>query len=206
MHPAGTFPSSQPGVPELISWLAQPERDLRQISARILYQRGVEQSAAAIRAWSSDPELASIFIREPSAPGQPEAWKVTVGVAVTPEHFVTIRAVNGSPHLADVPPGQDAIEFELRFEPQVRLDILTTKAPEGGGAIAKFLEKFGEGIQQVEYEVKDVDRAAEILRARFGQSPVYPQTRPGADGTRVNFFLAPAADGKKVLIELVEAP
>jgi hypothetical protein len=35
-------------------------------------------------------------------------------------------------------------------------------------------------------------------------APVYRATRAGADGTRVNFFLVPA-QGKKVLIELVEA-
>jgi hypothetical protein len=57
----------------------------------------------------------------------------------------------------------------------------------------------------VEIYVRDVDRATEILRARFGLAPIYPSTRAGADGTRVNFFLATAPDGKKVLIELVEA-
>ncbi len=88
----------------------------------------------------------------------------------------------------------------------MRLDILTTKEPKGKGAIAKFLEKFGEGVQQIEYEVKDVDRATEIVRERFGQQPVYPATRPGADATRVNFFLAATPEGKKVLIEFVEAP
>jgi hypothetical protein len=35
---------------------------------------------------------------------------------------------------------------------------------------------------------------------------VYPETRAGANGTRVNFFLAPAAEGRKVLVELVEVP
>ncbi len=64
--------------------------------------------------------------------------------------------------------------------------------------------KFGEGIQQIEINVTDVDRATEILRIRFALEPVYPATRAGADGTRVNFFLAPAPQGKKVLIELVE--
>jgi hypothetical protein len=132
----------------------------------------------------------------------------TVGVAVVPETFERIRNANGSPKLADVPPDQDAIEFELHFaiayEIPVRLDILTTKDLGGNGAIAKFLVKNGEGIQQVEYEVANVDRATRILIENFGQKPIYPATRPGADGTRVNFFLAARSDGKKVLIELVE--
>jgi hypothetical protein len=104
---------------------------------------------------------------------------ITVGVAVEPLHFDQIRAANGSPQLADVPADQDAKEFELES---------------------------GEGIQQVELYVKDVDRATEILRTRFGVQPVYPATRPGANGTRVNFFLVAAPAGGKVLIELVEIP
>ena len=111
---------------------------------------------------------------------------------------------NGNPRLADVPPDQDAIEFELHFAGGVQIDVLTTKTPGGPGAIARFLEKFGEGIQQIEFDVKSVDEAAEILRSRFNLAALYPATRSGADGTRVNFFLASRPDGRKVLIELVE--
>ena len=93
------------------------------------------------------------------------------------------------------------MEFELEFAegslPHVHLDILTTKAPGGNGAIARFLEKFGEGIQQVEIDVTDVDRATEILRTRFKVEPIYPATRPGANGTRVNFFLVAARTTRK---------
>ena len=58
----------------------------------------------------------------------------------------------------------------------------------------------------MEYRCLDVDRATAILRENFGVSPIYPETRPGADGTRVNFFLAPTSAGGKVLIELYEIP
>jgi hypothetical protein len=51
-----------------------------------------------------------------------------------------------------------------------------------------------------------VDRATEILRTRFQVEPIYPATRPGANGTRVNFFLVSGRNGKKVLVELVEQP
>jgi hypothetical protein len=129
---------------------------------------------------------------------------MTVGFAVFPETFSKIRAANGNPRLADVPPDQDAIEFELHFAGGAQIDILTTKAPGGPGAIARFLEKFGEGIQQVEFDVESVDDATEILRSRFNLAPLYPATRSGADGTRVNFFLVSRPDGRKVLIELVE--
>jgi len=33
---------------------------------------------------------------------------------------------------------------------------------------------------------------------------IYPETRAGADGTRVNFFLVTTHDNEKVLIELYE--
>jgi hypothetical protein len=136
--------------------------------------------------------------------------RLTLGIAVTPETFDMIRNANGCPPLADAPADQDVIEFELDFAigeaKYVHLDILTTKAPGGSGAIARFLEKFGEGIQQIEIDVTDVDRATEILRTRFKVEPIYPTTRPGANGTRVNFFLVTAHNNQKVLVELVEQP
>ena len=131
---------------------------------------------------------------------------LTVGVAVEPALFEAIRQQAGSPRLAEVPPDQDALEFELAFAHGVRLDVVTTRDTAGQGAIARFLGKFGAGIQQVECDVRDVTRATDLLRARFAIEPVYPDTRAGADGTRVNFFLVPAEEGRKILIELVEVP
>ena len=108
------------------------------------------------------------------------------------------------PRLADVPPEQDASEFTLRFAGGITLDVLTSRNQEGSGAIAKFLLKFGEGVQQVEFRCSDVNRATAILRDQMAVVPVYREARPGADGTRVNFFLVDAADGERVLIELYE--
>jgi hypothetical protein len=105
-----------------------------------------------------------------------------------------------------VPAEQDAEEFELHFPDGVLLDVLTTREPGGSGAIARYLAKFGEGVQQVEFRCEHVDRATEILKEKFDNKPVYPATRPGANGTRVNFFLVPTLVGGKVLIELYEAP
>jgi tellurite resistance protein TerC len=205
-HAEAARGSLTPALGELIGDLAGAELATRESAARTLHDRGVQLCVSVLRQWSSEPAFAALLLRErpaESGGGEPRA---TVGVAVKPEHFEAIRAANASPRLAHVPPDQDAREFELRFEGGARLDILTTNAPGGGGALAKYLAKFGEGIQQVEYEVSDVDRATEILRARFGLQPVYPATRAGADATRVNFFLVAAQEGRKVLIELVESP
>jgi len=123
---------------------------------------------------------------------------------VRPSTFARIRDANGAPPLANVPPDQDAEEFELHFPDDISLDVLTTRDLKGEGAIAKYLAKFGEGVQQVEFRCTNVDHATQILKEKFGVSPTYPQTRPGADGTRVNFFLVPLPNGSKVLVELYE--
>jgi hypothetical protein len=164
-----------------------------------------------LKEWQGDEELRDLIAH--AAQGPPplatNAAKVTTGIAVHPDTFEKIRAACGSVPLADAPADQDVLEFELEFSesgfPGIHLDILTTKAPGGNGAIARFLEKFGEGIQQVEIDVSDVDRATEILRTRFKFVPIYPATRAGANGTRVNFFLVVTPENQKLLVELVEA-
>jgi hypothetical protein len=178
-------------------------------SAMRLYLAGVNLCMPLLSQWVGDPEFRGLTLPEKpndagSAPKHGPST-IVVGIAVHPKTFEIIRAANNSPRLADVPPDQDAQEFELHLEDSIELDILTTRALGGSGAIARFLEKFGEGIQQVEIYIRDVNRATAILCSRFGLAPIYPATRAGADGTRVNFFLATAPGGKKVLIELVEA-
>jgi tellurite resistance protein TerC len=203
---------------ELIAELASSVDETRRHAGAALFTTGRMMCHETIERWNGDADFASIIVHDPVPSGNASQnpLRITVGIAVTPETFSRIRAANGMPRLAEVPPDQDAEEFDLHSvipqqpgagaaEGVIRLDILTTKQPGGDGAIAKFLEKFGEGIQQVEYEVTDVDRATRILSERFGVKPIYPATRAGADGTRVNFFLVPMASGKKILIELVEA-
>ncbi|MFY9802457.1 MAG: hypothetical protein WA211_14175 [Candidatus Acidiferrales bacterium] len=211
---------------EIAGWiqhLAGSDARQKAESGLRLYLAGVNLCMPLLSQWAGDPEFRELTLPgrlsesanagtgARPAPTAAEAFPhfppstIVVGVAVQPVTFEKIRAANDSPRLANVPPDQDAQEFELHLEDSIELDILTTRAPGGTGAIARFLEKFGEGIQQVEIYVRDVERATAILRSRFGLAPIYPVTRAGADGTRVNFFLATTPDAKKVLIELVEA-
>jgi hypothetical protein len=185
-------------IATLIQNLSSDNLSIRERAAAELFAQGCEVARAAIAGWLGDKELKGCFVLDRA--GMPQ---MTVGIAVDPDAFERVRSAHGSPPLANVPPDQDAKEFELYFAGGVRLDILTTRAPGESGAIARYLQRQGAGIQQVEILINAVDRATEILRKRFGVAPVYPATRTGAEGTRVNFFLVPA-QSKKVLIELVE--
>lgn len=212
-----------PPIKQWIHDLASADTRQRAESGMKLYFAGVRLCMPLLTRWVSDPEF-----RELTLPGRPSESSdagtvsnagladgekpphfppstIVVGIAVQPETFQKIRAASHMPRLAQVPPDQDAEEFELHLEESVQFDILTTREPGGGGAIARYLEKFGEGIQQIEIYVRNVDRATKILHTKFGLAPIYPATRAGADGTRVNFFLATTPDAKKVLIELVQA-
>jgi hypothetical protein len=180
---------------EWIAALSSPEDGARAAAARQVCAASRSRAEQAIQRWRRHDEFALLLGKNP---------EITVGLAVRPETFAQIRGANGWPRLAEVPPEQDASEFTLHFAGGVSLDVLTSRNPEGSGAIAKFLLKFGEGVQQVEFRCSDVNRATAILRDQFGVVPIYPEARPGADGTRVNFFLADSADGEKVLIELYE--
>jgi len=178
--------------------LAAARREEREAAATAIFRIACDDLEPLARAWALDAEFARLV-------GAP-AMEITAGVAVVPELFAAIRNANGSPRLADVPPEQDAIEFHLlNAADGTRLEILTTRDASGEGAISRYLNKFGSGIQHIEIATSDVDRATEILKTRFALQPIYPAARPGADGARINFFLVANPAGKKILVELEEA-
>jgi hypothetical protein len=181
-----------------IADLSSADESKRLAAAGEIHRLGRATAGSANSEWWAESELSALLLGPNPA--------ITVGLAVHRETFVRIRAANGSPRLAEVPSDQDAEEFALHFPEAVSLDILTSRAPGGEGPIARYLAKFGEGVQQVEFRCTNVDRATHILKDKFNVAPAYPATRPGADGTRVNFFLVKSPDGGKVLIELYELP
>ena len=191
-----------------IRGLADPDPAKRLAAATQLQLVASTLCQSAINEWNENLEFRELLLPFlADAAGKPNHGKTpfVTGIAVQPDNFEQIRTANGSPRLADVPPDQDALEFELRFGDHADFDILTTREPGGSGVIARYLQKFGEGIQQIEILATNVDRATEILGTQFHLAPIYPATRAGADGTRVNFFLAAAPGNKRVLIEIVEA-
>jgi methylmalonyl-CoA/ethylmalonyl-CoA epimerase len=68
--------------------------------------------------------------------------------------------------------------------------------------IGKFLERAGEGIQQVAYGVDDIDAVTADLRGR-GVRLLYDEPKRGTAGSLVNFVHPKDAMG--VLVELVQA-
>ena len=198
--------TEEPDAASSIQALSHGDAELRGKGATTLFASGLQRIEPFLTELRNDPEFKSLLVnRDASGNAFPGETIVTVGIAVLRDTFDKIRAANNDAPLAEAPADQDVLEFELHFPGQVQLDILTTNAPGGGGALDRFLEKFGEGIQQLEIDVKDVDRATEILRERFKLEPIYPATRPGANGTRVNFFLVGIQSGRKVLLELVSS-
>jgi hypothetical protein len=182
--------------------LSAAEKSTRVAGALEIYRQGRGPAERAVSPWWEDADLSELLLGPKPV--------VTVGVAVRRETFTRIREANGQPALAIVPQEQDTQEFELHFGDGVELDVLTSSEPAGRGAIARFLAKFGEGVQQVEFRCLNVDRAMGILRERFDLAAIYPEARGGANGSKVNFVLVPVpgadAGNGKVLIELYELP
>ncbi|GAA1727296.1 methylmalonyl-CoA epimerase [Aeromicrobium alkaliterrae] len=79
------------------------------------------------------------------------------------------------------------------------IQLLAPLSPES--TIAKFLDKNGQGIQQLAYRVVDVEAVAATLRDR-GVRLLYDAPKKGTGGSRVNFVHPKDAGG--VLVELVE--
>ena len=69
--------------------------------------------------------------------------------------------------------------------------------------VGRFLERRGEGVHHVAYQVADLEAALRVLK-RNGVELVDEEPRVGAGGTRVAFVHPKSAFG--VLTELVELP
>ena len=84
---------------------------------------------------------------------------------------------------------------------QTNMELVQDTEPEG--VISRHIEKRGEGIQHVAFEVENIDEALKELKAK-GVKLIDEVARPGAHGSRVAFIHPKATNG--VLTELVEYP
>ena len=100
--------------------------------------------------------------------------------------------------------GRETVESDrvtVAFLPigDTQVELLEATDPES--PVARFIEKRGEGVHHVAFEVDDVDEALEILREQ-GFRLIDETPRAGAGGARVAFVHPRTTNG--VLIELCE--
>ena len=81
-----------------------------------------------------------------------------------------------------------------------KIELLESTDPEG--PVAKYIEKFGEGIHHLALEVSDVEEALKKV-AQSGLPLIDEQPRKGVEETRIA-FLHPRGTGR-VLLELVQS-
>ena len=113
-----------------------------------------------------------------------ERWSRTFGLEVS--H----REINES---------QGIEEAMLDLADGTRLQLLAPLNPES--TIAKFLERSGEGMQQLAFRVTNIDEAmTNVLNA--GMRLIYPESRIGTAGSLINFVHPKDVGG--VLVELVQ--
>ena len=112
------------GAADCVALLSHANAHVRRDAARDLYVAGVALCEAAIDEWRTDREFDELLVR---ASHEHSPWRMVVGIAVKPETFAAIHKVMGAPRLADVPPDQDAKEFEIHCDDGAELDILTAR-------------------------------------------------------------------------------
>lgn len=83
----------------------------------------------------------------------------------------------------------------------VNIELLESTDPDG--PIAKAIEKRGEGVHHVAYEVDDIEAALADMKAK-GVRLIDEEPRAGAHGARIAFIHPKASLG--VLVELCEYP
>jgi len=82
---------------------------------------------------------------------------------------------------------------------QTNMELVQSTDP--NGVMNKFIEKKGEGIHHIAFEVENIDQALEELKAN-GVPLIDQQARPGAHQARIAFLNPKGTNG--ILIELVQ--
>jgi len=91
--------------------------------------------------------------------------------------------------------------MKIAFIPigDTEFELLQPTDPDG--ALAKFLEKRGEGIQHLALRVDDVEKSLEELKAK-GLRVIDEKPRPGAGGASIAFFHPKSTGG--ILLEICQ--
>lgn len=110
-------------------------------------------------------------------------WKDVLGLEIVKSETVEEQKVT----TAFMPVGGSEIE------------LLESTSPEG--PVAKYIEKKGEGVQHVAFEVENIEQALEELKAK-GIQLIDQKPRIGAGNKKIAFLHPKATNG--VLVELCQ--
>jgi len=95
---------------------------------------------------------------------------------------------------------QEKVKIAMFKIGETHIELLEATSPDS--AIAKFIEKKGEGIHHIALRVDDITKAMEELKSK-GARIIYDKPREVAHGERIINFIHPkSAHG--VLLEIVE--
>ncbi len=92
-------------------------------------------------------------------------------------------------------------ELKIALVPIGQTNVELVQSTDPDGIMNKFIEKKGEGIHHIAFEVEDIDQALEELKAK-GVPLIDQQARPGAHEARIAFLHPKGTNG--ILIELVQ--
>lgn len=93
---------------------------------------------------------------------------------------------------------QNVLEAMLEFN-GIKIQLLSPLSD--SGAIYEYLQRHGEGIQQLALEVDNLDTACDVAR-KNGIRVVYEESKSGSNGSKINFLHPKSTTG--ALIELVQ--
>jgi methylmalonyl-CoA/ethylmalonyl-CoA epimerase len=91
--------------------------------------------------------------------------------------------------------------MKIAFIPIGDTEFELLQPTDPNGAIAKFIEKRGEGIQHVALRVENVEKSLEEMKAK-GLRVIDEKPRPGAGGASIAFFHPKSTGG--VLLEICQ--
>jgi methylmalonyl-CoA/ethylmalonyl-CoA epimerase len=106
--------------------------------------------------------------------------------------------LNTSPYKQEVVESEGVVTSFFKMG-ETKIELLA--ATHDDSPIAKFIQKKGEGIHHIAFDVSDIEAEIERLQAE-GFELIHKVPKPGADGKRIA-FLHPKSTGY-VLVELCE--
>jgi methylmalonyl-CoA/ethylmalonyl-CoA epimerase len=111
----------------------------------------------------------------------------------------TYAKLLGRPHYKTEKVESEAVETSFFQIGDSKIELLQATNPDS--AIAKYIEKRGEGIHHIAFAVDNIEVEVERLKSE-GFRPISTAPKQGADGKLVFFFHPKSANG--VLIELCQ--